>query len=101
MDYQGHAVLQTGAGGIHVNAQHLAQQRLRVLTIAEGIAAIAAISQAEIEEAIWSKCQLPSLVVGEISNLVHCEQDSFAGRIRLVRIAGGSQVFDNDRLNLA
>src|ERR1051326_5568713 len=74
------------AGGVHVNAQQLAQQSLRVLPMAKGITLAAAIAQAKIEKAIWPKGKLARLMVREVVDLIHGQQNALTGWVSLVRV---------------
>ena len=62
----GHAVAaRIGVRHVDVDAQHLAEQRVRVLRVVQRIAAAAAVAQADVEIAVGTKRQVAAVVIRE------------------------------------
>ena len=76
---------------VHVDAQHLAQQRPCVLPVPEGVAAGAAISHADVQEAIRPERELAAIVVRK--RLRDQQQHALAGGIR--PLGGGVELTDH------
>ena len=84
---------------IDVDSQHLAQQHLAVLSIAERIAGATAVAEPDVEKSVRTEGQLSTFVIGEW--LVDGEQNSLAIGIGLVGIAGRRLKFSNHGLHLS
>ncbi len=93
----GNGVGQAGVRwALAVDAQDLAQERVGVLAVAQGIAAAAAVAQTDVEIAVRAKGQLAAVVV--LEGLVDDQELLLAGRVGPVgvkvypaRRAGGGQ----------
>ena len=90
------AIRQPRTVAVHVYAKHLAQQRLRILTMAEWITGASSISQSKVKKPVWPKSELPGFVVREIADLIYRKQDSFARRICLIWVRHRRQIFRDD-----
>ena len=74
----------SSVAALGVDAQDLAEQGRRVLPVAVGVAAAAAVAQADVEEAVGAEGELAAVVVG--GRLV----DRRAARRRVVGVDGGA-----------
>src|SRR5439155_16458592 len=69
-----------GAAPVHVDAEHLAEERAEVLAVAEGVAPAAAVAEADVEHAVAAEREAAPVVVGE--GLLDEEHEALAARIR-------------------
>ncbi len=87
-----------GMGGVDVDAEHFAEECIRVLPICERISAAAAVAEADIEETVFAEGESSTVVIGE--RLINGEKNIFGGWVGEVCVGGGGGEFGNDSLQL-
>src|SRR5882724_10644477 len=84
--------------GVDVNAQHLPEECIGVLTVTQRVATAAAIPEADVKKAVFAKREAAALVVGKW--LIHGEENVFHCRVSEVCVGGRGRELRNDRLQL-
>src|SRR5438105_14944198 len=91
-------ILQTTIHVVYIDPQHLTEQRLLTLPVAQRIATTAAVTQSDVKKTIRAKGELSPFVIRK--RLINCKQNSLTGRIGLIRICRWPILSDYS-LNLA
>src|SRR5215475_2189151 len=85
-----------GMRGVNIDSEHFAEERICILTVPEGVAAAATISESDIKEAILAECETAAVVVRE--RLIDREEDVFRCGVREIGIGRRSGEFGDDGL---
>jgi len=93
-------VVQPGSmGRVDVNAQHFAEERIRILPVAKRVAATAAIAEADIQETILAERESSAVVIGK--RLIDGEKNVLGGWVGKIGIGGRRSEFGNYGLQLS